>query len=84
MAQVVLLPGVLDEPTLAERLQRLPDDFFRSRDARRLARAMLMRGMPKAAKQLLARRERAGRNEPATRLLGAAASIMGLLSPRSS
>ena len=78
------LPGVLDEPTLAEWLTRLPDDFFRGRDARRLARAMLMRGMPTAAGQLLKRRLNAGRTDPNTRLLSAAASIMGLLSPSSS
>jgi hypothetical protein len=76
------LPDVLDEPTLQDWLQRLPDDFFRSRDARRLARAMLMRGMPAAAQQLLKRRRAAGRSEPSSRLLGAAASIMGLLSAR--
>ena len=74
------LPSVLDEATLAERLPRLPDAFFRSRDARRLARAMLMRGMPAAAQQLLQRRQAAGRTDPNTRLLGAAAAIMGLLS----
>ena len=75
------LPGVLDEATLGEWLQRLPDDFFRSRDARRLARAMLLRGMPRAAAQLLKRRQAAGRTDPNTRLLGAAASILALLSP---
>ena len=74
------LPTVLDEPTLCEWLERLPLEFYASRDARRLARALLMRGMHRAAKQLLVRREAAGRAEPATRLLGAAASIMGLLS----
>jgi hypothetical protein len=73
------LPSVLDEPTLCEWLERLPLDFYGSRDARRLARAMLLRGMPKAASQLLARRKAAGRTEPSSRLLGAAASIMGLL-----
>lgn len=73
------LPGVLDEPTLAEWLTRLPDEFFGSRDARRLARAMLMHGMPGAARKLLQRRAAVGRSEPSTRVLGAAASIMGLL-----
>ena len=72
------LPAVLDEPTLCEWLTRLPDEFFRSRDARRLARAMLVRGMPSAAGQLLHRRVAAGRTDPNTRLLGAAASVMGL------
>ena len=78
------LPRVLDEPTLAEWLTRLPDEFFRSRDARRLARAMLMRGMPTAAAQLLRRRRAAGRTDPNTRLLGVAASLLGLLSLRTS
>jgi len=72
------LPGVLDEATMSECLRRLPDEFFRSRDARRLARSMLMRGMPAAAQQLLQRRQASGRSDPNTRLLGAAASIMGL------
>jgi hypothetical protein len=76
------LPGVLDEPTLNEWLQRLPNEFFLSRDARRLARAMLMHGMPDAAQRLLQRRKAAGRSDPNTRLLGAAASIMGMLSHR--
>jgi hypothetical protein len=74
------LPSVLDEPTLCEWLERLPLEFYRGRDARRLARALLLRGMPKAARHLLTRRQAAGRTDPNTRLLGAAASIMGLLS----
>ena len=78
------LPTVLAEATLSEWLQRLPDEFFRSRDARRLARAMLMRGMPRAASQLLKRRVAAGRDEPGTRVLGAAAAVMGLFSRRTS
>ena len=74
------LPAVLDEPTICQWLERLPLAFYAGRDARRLARALLLRRMPKAAKQLLVRREAAGRTDPKTRLLGAAASIMGLLS----
>ncbi len=73
------LPSVLTEVQMCEWLERLPLDFYASRDARRLARALLMRGMPKAASQLLDRRKVAGRTDPNTRLLGAAASIMGLL-----
>lgn len=76
------LPDVLDEPTLQEWLHRLPDVFFLGDDARRLARALLVRGMATAARQLLQRRQAAGHAESGTRLLGAAASIMGLLSPR--
>ena len=74
------LPSILTEPTICEWLERLPLEFYGSRDARRLARALLLRGMPKAAGQLLAKRKAAGRTDPNTRLLGAAASIMGLLS----
>ena len=73
------LPTFLDEATICEWLQRLPLAFYASRDARRLARALLLRGMPRAAKQLLILRQAAGRTDPNTRLLGAAASIMGLL-----
>jgi len=73
------LPSVLDESTLCEWLQRLPLEFYGSRDARRLARALLLKGMPRAASQLLARRKAAGRTDPNTRLLGAAASIIALL-----
>jgi hypothetical protein len=69
----------LTEVQICEWLERLPLDFYASRDARRLARALLMRGMPTAANQLLNRRKAAGRTDPNTRLLGAAASIMGLL-----
>ena len=76
------LPNVLDEATLLEWLERLPSEFFASRDARRLARALLLRGMPEAAHALLKRREAAGRSEPSTKLLGAAASIMGLFTSR--
>ena len=78
------LPAVLDEATLAEWLQRLPDGFFLSRDARRLARALLLRRMPHVAQQLLRRRLAAGSTDPKTRLLGAAASILQLLAPRAS
>jgi len=41
------LPRFMDEATLAVVLDELPDDFFRSRDARRLARALLSRACPK-------------------------------------
>lgn len=70
------LPRVLDEPTLLAWLAQLPDDFFRSRDARRLARALLARRMAQAATQLIARRKAAGRNDPNTQLLGLAAWVL--------
>ena len=75
------LPRVLDEATLRAALASLPDDFFRSRDARRLARALLARGMSKAAAELVARRRAAGRNDPNTRLLGVVASVMQRVAP---
>ncbi len=75
------LPRHLDEPTLQRWLAALPDEFFRCRDARRMARALLAARMPLAAAELVARRRAAGRTDPNTRLLGAAAGLMGLLSP---
>jgi hypothetical protein len=75
------LPAFLDAATLAAWLEALPDDFFRGRDARRLARALLGAGMPGVAGQLIARRRAAGRSDPNTRLLGAAARLLGLLQP---
>ncbi len=75
------LPRVLDEPTLATWLDTLPDEFFRGRDARRLARALVSR-MPTLARRVIDRRQRVGRDEPSTRILDAAASVMGMLAPR--
>lgn len=76
------LPRFLDEAALAVVLDELPDDFFRSRDARRLARALLAQGMPETARRLLQRRQRAGRTDANTRLLGAAAALLGLIQGR--
>ncbi len=70
------LPRFLDEPELDALLGELPDDFFRSRDARRLARALLARHMPLTASRLLQRRRAAGRKDPNTRLLGVAAALL--------
>lgn len=70
------LPRALDEATLRQWMDLLPDDFFRGRDARRLARAALALGMPALARQVVARRMAAGRREPATRLLGWAARLL--------
>jgi Protein of unknown function (DUF5672) len=70
------LPRFLDEAALHAALSQLPDDFFRSRDARRLARALLGRGMARAAGELLRRRRHAGRNDPNTRLLALAAALL--------
>ncbi|MBK6470452.1 MAG: hypothetical protein IPF94_06870 [Betaproteobacteria bacterium] len=78
------LPRVLGQAEMEQCLVQLPDDFFRSRDARRLARALLRARMPDVAQQLIRRRLAAGRRDPNTRLLGAAASVMGLFRPRPS
>lgn len=70
------LPRFLDETALTRLLAELPEDFFRSRDARRLARALLGRRMAGAATSLLVRRRAAGRHDPKTRLLGLAAALL--------
>ena len=69
------LPRVLDQATLTAWLAELPDAFFRSRDARRLARSLLAHRMPDAASALLQRRQEAGRRDPQTRMLAWAASM---------
>jgi len=69
------LPHVLDEPTLLQWLAHLPDPFFAGRDARRLARSLILRRMPRAAQQVLARRKLAGRDDHNNLMLGAAASM---------
>lgn len=76
------LPDVLDEATLQRWLGLLPDGFFRTADARRLAKALLRRRMPAAARALLGRLEAVADTGFDTRLLGAATSIMGLLGSR--
>jgi len=70
------LPRVLDEATLLRWLPQLPDAFFRSRDARRLARAMLAHRMPVAATELLRRRCAAGRGDLQTRVLSLVARAL--------
>ncbi|MDE2367470.1 MAG: hypothetical protein KGN16_00745 [Burkholderiales bacterium] len=70
------LPRFVDEATLAAWLDALPDDFFRGRDARRLARALLARRMTATARRLLDRRRAAGLVDGKTRLLAAAASVL--------
>ena len=57
------LPRVLDEVTLSAWLEVLPDEFFRGRDARRLARALLAQRMLDTAQRLLARRHAAGQRD---------------------
>ncbi|MBC7942541.1 MAG: hypothetical protein H7Z19_22785 [Chitinophagaceae bacterium] len=74
------LPRFVDEITLAPWLATLPDAFYRSRDARRLVRALLRHGMPATAQQVVRRRMAAGRREPSTRVLGWAAAMLQRLS----
>jgi hypothetical protein len=74
------LPRVLPEAAVAEVLAQMPDDFFRSRDARRLAKALLRARMHGTAAALIERRMHAGRGDPQTRLLGLLARAGGVLS----
>lgn len=76
------LARVLDEATLQRWLTLLPDEFFLTADARRLARALLRRRKPALVRQLLDRRAAAGEVDTEARLLGTASSIMGLLGTR--
>ncbi len=76
------LPRVLDENTLLGWLPQLPDAFFRSRDARRLARALLVQRMPRAATELLRRRRAAGRRDINTRALAWLAAAQSFVTPR--
>ena len=77
------LPRFVAQDELMLWLRALPDEFFRGRDARRLARSMLAHGMPVAAQALLARRQAAGLSDAKTRMLVAAAELLGLLRPQS-
>lgn len=76
------LARVLDDATLQRWLTLLPDEFFLTADARRLARALLRRRKPALVRQLLDRRAAAGEMDAEAHLLGTASSIMGLLGPR--
>ncbi len=73
------LPRFLNEVDLARWLVEMPDEFFRSRDARRLARSMLTHRMPVGAQRLLARRRAAGMDDGKTRLLSLMADAMAAL-----
>jgi hypothetical protein len=74
------LPRVLDERTLLRWLSLLPDDFFGGPSALVLARALLVQRMPAALRALLQRRRAFGPMPAKLRLMGAAASLLGLLS----
>jgi hypothetical protein len=71
------LPRFVSESELLSWMQALPDAFFASRDARRLARAALFAGQPLLAQAVVARRRAVGRTEASTSVLGKAASILG-------
>lgn len=70
------LPRYLDEATLIQWFIELPDAFYRTGDARRLAHSLLRRRMPDAAALLLQRRAAAGHDTVGTRLMAAAARLM--------
>lgn len=76
------LPKLLDEVTLIDWLAALPDSFYLTRDARRLARALLLQRMPGAASALLKRRAAAGHNTLNTRAMHAAAQLMRAIKPQ--
>lgn len=73
------LPGLVDEATLQSWLSQLPAGFYRTRDARRLARALLAANMPHAAQQLVQARMAAGKTDVNTRLLALAARLLHLM-----
>jgi hypothetical protein len=76
------LPGLYDEDDLSEVVARLPREWLLGEPASRLAKALLMRGMPAVAQSLLTRRQQAGStDELDSRLLSAAASVLGKLMP---
>lgn len=76
------LASAYDEDDLREVVQRLPRDVVLGEQASRLARALLLRGLPAVAQQLLARREQLGSQEALDgRLLGAAVQVLGKLMP---
>ena len=76
------LPNALTEREIVVLFEQLPDEYFRRRDARRLARTLLLRRMPFAASALLTRRSAAGQSGLHTRSLAAIAAFMTLLTPR--
>jgi hypothetical protein len=73
------LPRFVDAATLQQWLDELPDAFFRSRDARRLARALLGRRMAPVAAKLLVRRRSAGMGDLKTLSLGWMAQALSRL-----
>jgi hypothetical protein len=76
------LPRFVDEPTLGRWLDALPDAFFRGRDARRLARSLIRRGMAPLASRLIERRVAAGMKDGKTRTLALVARCLGAVVAR--
>ena len=75
------LPHALAEPELTLWLAALPPDFLPTVEARRLTRALLAQGMPKAAQVLLERRRAAGYDDADMPLLGVAAGVLKAFAP---
>ena len=69
------LPRFIDQAELLLWVRALPDEFFRGRDARRLARAALFSGQPLLAQAVVERRRAVGRRGASIALVGAAAAF---------
>ena len=75
------LPSALPEHELTLWLAALPADFLTTPEARRLTRALLTQGMPRAAQVLLERRRAAGCDDADMPLLGVAAGLLKAFGP---
>lgn len=75
------LPRALPEQELTLWLAALPADFLPTQEARRLTRALLTQGMPRAAQVLLERRRVAGCDDADMPLLGVAAGLLKAFGP---
>ena len=75
------LPRLLDEPNVAQWLSALPGHFYRGAGAQKLAAALLSQGMTTTARELVRHIQAAGQGDTKTRLLGAAATLMGMVKP---
>ena len=75
------LPSALPEQELTLWLAALPADFLTTPEARRLTRALLSQGMPRAAQVLLERRRAAGCDDADMPLLGVAAGLLKAFGP---
>jgi hypothetical protein len=73
------LPRLMPEGEILECIQRLPAEFLRGDEAARLLRALALKGMPAATRELLRRREALGAAAAGAPLLAATSSVMGLI-----